>query len=169
MVKIWRSGEFCVPSRTVSAGLLFCVLLLAAACSGPLSQLPLTGGGNELPDASDQVRGIDLTPKFPKSVGTVNTGTSGNDRPAIYYGSGASEAGQPAGGAGAEAASGEGVDLNFDNAPVTAVAKVILGDVLGLGYSVDPRVQGSITLSSGRPIPKSRLLFVLESALRASN
>ena len=171
MVEIRRSRKFHRPSRAISAGALFCVLLLAGACSGPqLSQLPLTGGGNELPDASDQVRGIDLTPKFPKSTGTVNTGTSGNDRPAIYYGSAAPEAGQPAGGgAGAEGASGEGVDLNFDNAPVTAVAKVILGDVLGLGYSVDPRVQGSITLSSGRPIPKSRLLFVLESALRASN
>ncbi len=169
MVKIRRSGEFCVPSRIVSAGLLLCVLLLASACSGPqLSQLPLTGGGNELPDASDQIRGIDLTPKFPKSTGTVSTGT-GNEQPAIYYGSAAPEGGQSAHGAGAEAASGEGVDLNFDNAPVTAVAKVILGDVLGLGYSVDPRVQGSITLSSGRPIPKSRLLFVLESALRASN
>ena len=52
---------------------------------------------------------------------------------------------------------------------MTAVAKVILGDILGVGYSVDPRVQGTITLSSGRPVPKSRLLFVLESALRTSN
>jgi general secretion pathway protein D len=48
---------------------------------------------------------------------------------------------------------------------VSAVAKVILGDILGLGYSVDPRVQGTVSLSSGRPIPKSDVLFVLESAL----
>ncbi|WPP05712.1 type II secretion system secretin GspD [Methylocella tundrae] len=136
------------------------------------SQLPLTGGGTESPDAFDKVRGLDLQPRFPKGAETANTGASGSDRPAIYYGvegpaGGAGSAASATGGGGAGA--GEGVDLNFDNAPVTAVAKVILGDILGVGYSVDPRVQGSITLSSGRPVPKSRLLFVLESALRTAN
>jgi len=59
--------------------------------------------------------------------------------------------------------------LNFEDSPVSAVAKVILGDILGVGYSVDPRVQGTISLSSGRPVPKSQVLFVLESALHTSN
>ena len=44
----------------------------------------------------------------------------------------------------------------------------MLGDILGLGYLIDPRVQGTVTLASGRPVPKSDLLFVLESALRLS-
>ena len=44
----------------------------------------------------------------------------------------------------------------------------MLGDILGVGYLIDPRVQGTITLASGRPVPKSDLLFVLESALRLS-
>ena len=44
------------------------------------------------------------------------------------------------------------------------VAKAVLGDILGVGYAVDPRVQGTISLSSGKPVPKSDLLFVLESA-----
>jgi general secretion pathway protein D len=44
----------------------------------------------------------------------------------------------------------------------------VLGDILGLGYMVDPRVQGTVTLSSGRPVSKGDLLFVLESALRLS-
>ncbi len=147
-------------------------LLLCAALIASCTQVPLIGGGNELPDATDRVRGLDLQPKFPRSTETVNTGTQGNERPALYFGA-AAPAGQTgavaeAGGA-AGGGAGEGVDLNFDNAPVTAVAKVILGDILGLGYSVDPRVQGSITLSSGRPVPKSRLLYVLESVLRTSN
>ena len=66
------------------------------------------------------------------------------------------------------AASGEGYELNFENTPVTGVAKVVLGDILGLGYLIDPRVQGTVTLASGRPVPKGDLLFVLESALRLS-
>ena len=34
--------------------------------------------------------------------------------------------------------------------------------------SIDPRAQGTISLSSGRPIPKKDLLFVLENALKAN-
>src|SRR5215471_14106741 len=73
-------------------------------------------------------------------------------------------------GAGATVApDGEGYDLNFENVPVATLAKVILGDVLGVGYTIDPRVQGTISVASGRPVPKSDLLFVLENALRLSN
>jgi len=58
--------------------------------------------------------------------------------------------------------SGSGYDLNFENAPVATVAKVILGDVLGVGYTIDPRVQGTITMASVRPIAKADALYVLE-------
>jgi general secretion pathway protein D len=65
--------------------------------------------------------------------------------------------------------SGDGYDLNFENAPVSTLAKVILGDILGVGYTIDPRVQGTVSLASGRPVPKSDILYVLENALRLSN
>ena len=52
---------------------------------------------------------------------------------------------------------------------MTNVAKVILGDILGVGYTIDPRVQGNVSLASGRPVPKADILFVLENALRMSN
>src|SRR5262249_11446976 len=60
-------------------------------------------------------------------------------------------------------------ELNFENAPVATVAKVVLGDLMGAGYTIDPRVQGTVSLASGRPIPKKDVLFVLENALRVSN
>ena len=66
-------------------------------------------------------------------------------------------------------ASGDGYTLNFENAPVANVAKSILDDVLGVGYVIDPRVQGSISLSTERPIAKKDMLFILESALHANN
>ena len=59
--------------------------------------------------------------------------------------------------------------MNFENTPVATVAKVVLGDILNVGYSIDPRAQGTISLSSGRPIAKSDMLFVLENALRVNN
>ena len=65
-------------------------------------------------------------------------------------------------------ASGSGFDLNFENTPVATVAKVVLGDILGVGYTIDPRVQGTVSLVSVRPVAKSDIIFVLENALRLS-
>ena len=45
----------------------------------------------------------------------------------------------------------------------------MLGDILGVGYVIDPRAQGTITLSSGRPIEKRDMLLVLHNALRVNN
>ena len=61
-----------------------------------------------------------------------------------------------------------GYDLNFENTPVATVAKVVLGDILETGYVIDPRVQGTVSLISVRPVPKSDIVFVLENALRLS-
>ena len=65
-------------------------------------------------------------------------------------------------------ANGNGFDLNFENSPIVTVAKVVLGDILGVGYTIDPRVQGTVSLVSVRPVPKSDIIFVLENALRLS-
>jgi general secretion pathway protein D len=116
------------------------------------------------PDVFDYVRSVDLTPRTP---GTAQVGVAAGGRAPraeSYYGSTPRvEGAAPA------AAGGDGYELNFDNAPVTTVAKVILGDILGSGYTIDPRVQGTVSLASGQPVQKGDLLFVLESALRLSN
>ncbi len=116
---------------------------------------------------TDQLRAADLSPKAPFPT---NDGGMGNPHPsaaAIYLGDTTAPV-KAATDAGADA-SGDGYDLNFENAPVTTVAKVILGDILGVGYTIDPRVQGTITLASGRAVSKADVLFVLENALRMSN
>ena len=98
---------------------------------------------------------------------TPGSGGRAASRPAIYLSDGTT----PAGAALAkrdDTDAGSGYDLNFENAPVATVAKVILGDVLGVGYTIDPRVQGTVTLASVRPVPKADALYVLENALRMS-
>ena len=45
---------------------------------------------------------------------------------------------------------------------------MVLGDILGVGYTIDPRVQGTVSLVSVRPVAKSDIVFVLENALRLS-
>jgi general secretion pathway protein D len=141
-----------------------------AVCGALLSACNLTAGGESgtaPPDSVDRIRQTDLSPRFPSAPEGANTGGRGQ-RDASYYGSGTppvevAAAPVPTNGG------GEGYDFNFENTPVTTVAKVILGDILGAGYTIDPRVQGTVTLTSGRPVPKSDVLYVLESALRTSN
>src|SRR6185369_10328152 len=113
---------------------------------------------------------IDLLPRFPQETDASSANRSGGVRPAVYQPIGGKSTQVTATGEGAEpSAVGDGYDLNFENAPVTTVAKVILGDILGAGYIIDPRVQGTVTLTSGRPVPKDDIVYVLENALRVSN
>jgi general secretion pathway protein D len=116
---------------------------------------------------TDQIRAIDLSPKAPFATSDSGIGNPHPSAAAIYLGD--TTAPVKAGTDSGADAAGDGYDLNFENAPVTTVAKVILGDILGTGYIIDPRVQGTITLASGRAVSKADVLFVLENALRMSN
>ncbi len=57
----------------------------------------------------------------------------------------------------------------FVDADVREVARTLLGEVLGLGYAVDPDVQGTITLQTSRPMPRDALIDALEFALAAND
>jgi general secretion pathway protein D len=60
-----------------------------------------------------------------------------------------------------------GVSLNFENAEIKSVVRTILGDMLGLNFSIDSGVSGTISLTTRRPIQRQQLLEVLETALRS--
>jgi len=140
-------------------------------------------------DVIAQVREVDLRPHLPQRVAPFDsTATATGSQSQVYYGSGepalttpaptSSNQGKDDGGpttTGALAsASGRGGDakgyeMNFENTPVATLAKVILGDILHVGYTIDGRVQGTVTLASGGPVPRKDLLYVLESALRVNN
>lgn len=116
-------------------------------------------------DIADKVRSIDLLPRQTADTEASGLRQQSASRPAIYLSDGST----PPGSALVERESaGGGYDLNFENAPVATVAKVILGDVLNVGYAIDPRVQGTVTLASVRPVAKADALYVLENALRMS-
>jgi general secretion pathway protein D len=117
------------------------------------------------PSVTDRIKGLDLSPRATRADEIGALGSVQPPRAAIYLSNTETAAGPQA----RDDTPGDGFDLNFENAPVTTVAKVILGDILGVGYSIDPRVQGTVTLASGRPISKVDALFVLENALRMSN
>ncbi|MGB5832005.1 MAG: type II secretion system secretin GspD [Thiohalocapsa sp.] len=61
------------------------------------------------------------------------------------------------------------VTLNFDGTDIREVVKVILGDLLGVNYVLDPAVQGSVSLQTGRPLRRDLLVPTLETLLRMNN
>jgi general secretion pathway protein D len=140
-------------------------LALALSCLSGCLQTASDVGSKDPPNAYDAIRSADLQPRFPVATGSANT-VGATPAPASYYGTPveAVVADSPPVHDGAE-----GFALNFENTPVATVAKVILGDILNVGYVIDPRAQGTISLSSGRPVLKSDMLFVLENALRVNN
>jgi general secretion pathway protein D len=144
-------------------------VVLIAGASAACNFLTTEDDPRRSPDVFDKVRAIDLLPRFPKPIGTTQAGPADGTQAATYFGTGTAGVGagpSPDVVGARRAADGEGYELNFENTPVTGVVKVVLGDILGLGYLIDPRVQGTITLASGRPVPRGDLLFVLENALK---
>ena len=57
------------------------------------------------------------------------------------------------------------VTLNFTNADIEAVVKAV-SEITGKSFIVDPRVKGTVTIVSARPVPRSLVYPTLLSALR---
>jgi general secretion pathway protein D len=60
----------------------------------------------------------------------------------------------------------EDITLNLVNVPLAQAAKTVLGEVLELNYSLDGRVNGTVTLQTTKPISRPRLMAAFESVLR---
>ena len=157
----------CNQGRSRRAARRFCAIV--ALCAMPLltscSYVPLGSPAPADIDVLDKVRSLDILPRQAQNVGATQPRGGERSRAAVFEGTDISEIPE----ARVErAATGNGYDLNFENTPIVTVAKVVLGDILNTGYVVDPRVQGTVSLVSVRPVPKSDIVFVLESALRLS-
>jgi general secretion pathway protein D len=122
------------------------------------------GNGSDI-DVIDKVRSLDTLPRYPQQGSVAEANADQRARPVTFEGGEVSDVSevrpQPV-------ASGNGFELNFENTPIATVAKVVLGDILQTGYTIDPRVQGTVSLVSVRPVAKSDIVFVLENALRLS-
>jgi general secretion pathway protein D len=139
-----------------------CVISLLASCNSA------TVGTATAPadiDVLDKVRSLDILPRQAETTSSAQPNTGQRGRAAVFEGT---EITEVADARVDRAATGNGYDLNFENTPVATVAKVVLGDILNTGYTIDPRVQGTVSLVSVRPVPKSDIVFVLENALRLS-
>jgi general secretion pathway protein D len=161
MVRVGKVGRYPTIRRTACAALMLWSACLLASCN---SATVGTADGNDI-DVLDKVRSLDTLPRQPQQVNAIATSGGQRSHAAVFEGTEVTNVSedrpQPV-------ATGSGFDLNFENTPVATVAKVVLGDILATGYTIDPRVQGTVSLVSVRPVAKSDIVFVLENALRLS-
>ncbi len=164
MVRDGKLGRYPAIGRSACAAFIVMSTALLASCNSATNG---STDGAQL-DVMDKVRSLDLLPRQQQPVNAATTASGqsdGSSRPMMYQGTEVTalsdERPQPT-------SSGNSFDLNFENAPLATVAKVVLGDILGVGYTIDPRVQGTVSLVSVRPVAKSDIIFVLEGALRLS-
>jgi general secretion pathway protein D len=163
MVRVGNQGR----SRAAARGA--CAIALALFFISLLTSCNFaTVGGSTAPadiDVLDKVRSLDIMPRETQGVNNAQSNVGERGRAAVFEGGEITEVGDPPA---PRPSSGGGYDLNFENTPIATVAKVVLGDILNTGYVIDPRVQGTVSLVSVRPVPKSDIVFVLEGALRLS-
>lgn len=100
----------------------------------------------ESDDGSSKTAKVEI---FPNTESTINAGRTGVSAP---KGSGKGE-----------------YSLNFDDADLGEVAKVILSDILGKNYTLSPQVTGKVTLQTTQPLTKDDLIPTLEMLLSVNN
>ena len=155
-------------SARFNASLVACMLVLLAGCASS-------------PEHHDQANSDILTPDTilkpvaPVEAGNADTGISLSSqalsdqeppKPELQVGTGKFFTKVPST---KVAPSGEAdVVFNFENQPVQAVIKAVLGDLLQENYTIASNVGGNVTFSTAKPIHRSEALSVLETLLAAN-
>lgn len=63
----------------------------------------------------------------------------------------------------------DGVTINLVNVPTPQAAETVLGDILGVKYTIDPGIEGKITIQTPKPVARSAVIDLFQAALRANN
>lgn len=145
-------------------GLRISAIALAVFLSGCGANKPLTKpdlslereavAGTEKPAPQQQSLNANMgNPTAAPAVASISTGTGQFVRP-----TGLSTPRPAATGSGA-------VTFNFENQPVQAVVKAILGDLLQQNYTIVPGVEGNISFSTSEPVDSSQAMPILETLL----
>ena len=186
---VYAPGDFLLSDRRVKVSGLLAVALACVAlltgCTLPYEQL-------SLPAPVDGSAGGNKDGRLNSAMGAPlsGPGAKATREPRNYPGSGDfTKVGQstssgggvtPAGGPDAgsvpfssgsapsqnSAVNKDGITLNLVGASVAEVAKTVLGDVLGVNYTVSEKIKATITLRTSRPVEKAGLLAIFESVLR---
>ena len=146
----WRLGRFAI----------LLPLLIIGACQRP-------GGTEPVPTPESLVPTPSPAVGAPAPLNPIPTARA--DLPIVHPGTGAVVRPVPNGGPGPVIAAGDDVTLNFVDTDLHEVMHSVLGDLLGLSYVVDPKLQATITVQTARPLHRDQVLPALQGILRADS
>src|SRR5258708_14557050 len=106
--------------------------------------------------------------QLPADSGSAEVDRRPQPKATVEKGSGQLVGQGGAGGAQFAAEENGDITLNFVNANVRDVADAVLGQMLHLNYTVDPKAQATITMQTSKPITRDAVLPLLENALAAN-
>jgi len=157
-----------VLSRFI-APLTACALVLLAGCATSPEKKPTDTNSDILTPDTILKPAAPIEPTGPTTGISISAQALSDQeppKPELQVGTGKFFIKQPGG---KETASGEAdVVFNFENQPIQAVIKAILGDLLQVNYTIAPNVGGTVTFSTSKPIRRSEALPVLEMLLSAN-
>lgn len=158
-----RIATMKIFKKTVTTSCLVVIGLSLAGCEllgpKPVAKLPLTPVPRAKPDVVFQE--LQNKPSLAESAAPASELYPGTDR---FVANSAPQHRRAA------APKGEGsYSLNFDEADLGEVAKVVLSDILGQNYVLSPKVTGKVTLQTTEPLTREELLPTLEMVLRMNN
>ena len=156
--------------RHRATGLLCSLLIcaLAAGCSGNGARLELTAG-SAASNRNETARNLEAMANEPLDRTAAVAVPTGSSRAVPMSEPGSDQfIAAPQGKGNARTADGN-VVLNLSGVPLQQAAKTVLGDLIGVNYVVDPRVEGAITVQTTRPVAKSEALEMFQAALAPIN
>ena len=156
-----------MPEIRYRATGVFCSLLICAVtagCSGNAARLDLTTGSaastrNETArnleafanEPSDRTAAVALPAGSSSALPVTETGSDQFIATALGKGNARTLDGN--------------VVLNLVGVPLQQAAKTVLGDLIGVNYVIDPRLEGVVTVQTTRPVSKSEALEMFQAAL----
>lgn len=114
------------------------------------------------------VQRADTATSFPGPV-PLQAGEPADGRPGprpAYVERGNVRIRMPAASGPATSPDGGPVEMTFHDSDIRDFVRTVLGDMLGLAYSVDPRIEGSVTLETRGSMPRDQILPLLERTLQ---
>jgi len=149
-----------VYKKLAVPGIVFAAALLAG-CAPQVRQ------DNDYSLQREAIAGTHKPVPQPLNVGTEqqNQNLASAAAPENHYGTGVFINAPTHGTPGRAANEGGTITFNFDNQPVQAAVKAILGDVLHANYSISPNVKGTVTFATSQPVTEAEVLPILQMLL----
>lgn len=149
-------------SRGPLTGSVVCLLAsLVAGCGAPGIVSPTL---NAQPKLSGQPVSLEANAQDLMPTGAIALPTPSSKAVASVEGGDGRMIGSTAARSSSAAANGD-VVLNLANVPLQQAAKTVLGDLIGVNYVVDPRVDGVVSVQTSSPVSKADALELFQTAI----